>query len=142
MNLSSFERRWVAAIFEAVYPSDLEPRLMVGAARAGLEPFIDDLFARGPRATLGGIRLLTWVVVLLLPLLVLARPRTFMGLKPGDRTRMFEKLSHSNVYSLREIPSLYKMLGGLGYCALPEVQRAVGIPNAGEQPSWAPGRMS
>lgn len=137
MRLFSFERRWWVALIDAVYPSGADPRLPKGAADSGIDRFVDELFAAAPQPTISGIRILGWILNFFAPLLALGVPRRFVALSVERRTAVLEKLSHSPVYALRELPSLIKMLGGLGYCALPAVQRQVGIALSAPTPDWA-----
>lgn len=138
MQITPFERRWLVTIFDAIYPGGATPALPVGAGDVGLERFVDDLFVHTPFQPALGIRLATWVV-LLCPLFVIGRPATFVGLSREDRERVLIRLSESSLWFIRELPALLKMVGALGYCALPAVQRQVGIPLLAADPSWARG---
>jgi len=138
MQITPFERRWLVTIFDAIYPGGATDALPAGAGDVGLERFVDDVFDHAPFQPALGIRLATWVI-LLCPLFVIGRARTFVGLSREDREQVLHKLGSSRVWALRELPALLKMVGALGYCALPAVQRQIGIPLLAADPSWARG---
>jgi hypothetical protein len=138
MQVTPFERRWLVAIFDAIYPGAAVDTMPIGAGEAQLEPFVDDLFVHVPFQPALGIRIATWVI-LLCPLFVIGRPRTFVGLDQDDRERVLTRLAESRLWFVRELPALLKMVGALGYCALPAVQRQVGIPLVAAEPSWVDG---
>lgn len=78
-----------------------------------------------------------WLVVLC-PLFVLGVPRTFVSLDAEAKLAVLEKLRHSNIYLVREIPLLFKMIGCLGLCGLPAVHERLGLePRDTEPPAWA-----
>jgi hypothetical protein len=125
-----FERRWLVSILEDLVP---------GAAEVPIRRFADDLLAHAPGEFLLGLRLCTWVLMLCPPL-VLGRLATYRGLSLGERLSVHARLRESRLYVLRELPLLFKMVGCLGYCGLPEVQAKLGItPRDREPPEWAGG---
>lgn len=127
MRLFSFERRWLIAILRDLVP---------GAAEAPLERYLDDLVRHAPLEFLLGLRACVWVVLLSPPLL-LGRWCSYLGLSRRERSRLHERLGESSIYLLREMPTMFKMVGCLGYCGLPQVQRRLGIPaTRPEPPSW------
>ena len=136
MRLFAFERRWIVAIFEAIIPPSACDRLPIGAADLPMGRFVDELMVHTPGRVAVGTRVALWVMVWLAPLFI-ARPRPFVMLRADERVALLEKLSVSDVYLLRELPQLFKMLATLGYCGAPQVQAAVGITRIDEAPpSW------
>ncbi len=142
MRLFGFERRWLLSIFDTMLPSGASEQLSLGARDLPLERFVADVEANVPGRILLGLRAATWLVTFA-PLLLLRRFRRFPRLPRDDRLVLLDRLSHSRIYLLREIPVLLKMVACLGYCGMPEVQRQVGYEQvATEPPEWARGEGS
>ena len=136
MTLLGFERRWLLSIFETVAPAGAVEG-STGAVRAPMDAFLDDLIRNAPTHFLLGIRACLWMLMLA-PIFVFRRPRTFLGLDMGDRLRLLERLGRSSVYVVREMPLLFKTVACLGLCGLPDVQSRVGIqPTDTTPPAWA-----
>jgi hypothetical protein len=137
MKLHGFERRWLLSIFETVAPSGADERVPVGAAGVPMDRFLDDLLARAPVHFILGLRACLWVVMLA-PLFVLGRFRTFLGLSVPERLALLERLGESPTYVIREMPVLFKTVACLGFCGVPEVQARIGIhPVDATPPAWA-----
>jgi hypothetical protein len=135
LRLLRFERRWLVAVFETVLPPG-EPALPLGAAQAPLGRFVDDFLGRAPLTAVLGLRGALWLVMLA-PLFVLGRPRTFLALAPADRIALLERLRRSDRYLVRESAVLFKIVGCLGFCGLAPVQRQLGIhPTDRTLPPW------
>ncbi len=125
MKLRAFEQRWLESIFVTILPEGIEG--LPGAAKVEWRPFLDDFAAVAPARMFLGLRGALWLVALLAPLLVLHRPRTFMGLAADQRLRVLQGLRESRFYLVRELPVLLKSIACLAYCRLPEVQAKVGL---------------
>jgi hypothetical protein len=124
----AFERRWIGSMIVDLVP---------GAAQVPIDGFLQDLAAHAPREFLIGLRLCTWVLMLCPPFVV-GRLASYSGLSAAERLRVHARLRQSRVYLLRELPLLFKLVGCLGYCGLPEVQARLGItPRDSEPPEWA-----
>src|SRR5688572_803777 len=121
LRLFRFERRWLIRVFEAVLPAG-EDSLGLGAADVPMGRFADDFLARAPLTAVLGLRGALWLVMLA-PLFVLGRPRTFLGLSPGQRGELLDRLRRSDLYLVRESATLFKIVGCLGFCGLGPVQR-------------------
>jgi hypothetical protein len=135
--LLNFERRWLLAIISTILPSAVGERLPWGAADAPLGAFLDDLLDSAPLKFVAGVRACVWMVVLSPPIL-LRRFTTFFSLNDADRLLLVEQLKHSPIYVVREMPLMFKMIGCLGFCGLPQVQNKLGIfPTDGSAPAWA-----
>ena len=126
MKLRGFERRWLEAIFGTILP-DGDPSGLPGAAQVEWKPFLDDFASAAPARMLLGLRAALWFTVLLAPLLMLWRVRTFARLGGAERLRVLRALRESRFYLVRELPVLLKSVACLGYCRLPAVQRKVGL---------------
>jgi hypothetical protein len=135
MKWLSFERRALHALFDTMLPSGAHPRVPLGARDVPMERFVDDLLAQTAPRFLLGLRASLWVIVLS-PLLVLGRPRTFLGLSPANRLLLLDRLRAHPRYFVRETINVVKAVACLGYCALPSVRAQVGMEGA-EMPSWA-----
>jgi hypothetical protein len=136
LRLFRFERRWLLRVFEAVLPPG-DPTLALGAGDVPMGRFVDDFLASAPLTAVLGLRGGLWLI-LLAPLFVLGRPRTFLGLTPAERGALLERLRRSNLYLVRESATLFKIVGCLGYCGLGPVQRRIGIhPTDQTLPAWA-----
>lgn len=138
MNWWSFERRWLAAIWATILPSGTPGGLALGASDVPLDRFLDQLIALAPARVSFGARACVWLLTFC-PLLVLGRFALFPSLDAEARLALLDKLRASDVYLVRELPILFKMLGALGYAGLPEVQRQMGIPLDDDtpRPDWA-----
>jgi len=134
LRMFGFERRWLVRAFEHLLPSGADPRLDIGAEDVPMRRFVDDLVARASLEFVTGLRLCTWLVMFA-PWFVLRRPRTFLGIAPAERSRVMEALRTSEVYLLREAPTLLKAVVCLGFCGLPPVKRSLGIEITGSPPS-------
>lgn len=143
VKLRGFERRCLIAVADTILPRDPEGRFPLGGADAPVVALADDMLARGPTELGLGLRL-ALLAVLLAPLLVLGRVRTFVGLDRAQRLELLRRLRASRFYAVREIPVLLKSLVCLAWAGLPEVQRAIGIGiEPGEPaPEWADGRRA
>jgi len=136
VQLTPLERYWLCVVFAAVYPSNAHTQLTLGSDDVPMQDFITDLFAHAPGRALLGLRAALWFVMLC-PLFVIARPKVFSRLTLDERVEVLDRLGRNRFYVLREIPMLFKTIGGLGYAAMPAVQRQVGIPTDGHHdPSW------
>jgi hypothetical protein len=108
----------------------------VGAGDAPLGRFVDDLLRRAPLAAVLGLRAALWLV--LLAPLAQGRLRTFLGLEPRSRLALLQRLCRSDRYLVREAALLFKVVGCLGLCGLPALQRQLGIqPVDAQPPPWA-----
>ena len=137
MLLLGFERRWLLLVFETIVPSGTSERTPLGVRDAPMDRFLDDLFRSAPLHFCLGLKACLWFVMLA-PLFMLGRFRTFAGLRPADRLRLLERLGESDTYLVREMPLLLKTVACLGFCGLPEVQSRLGItPVDATPPEWA-----
>lgn len=136
VRLLSFERAWLLSVFETILPSDVEGGLELGARDLPLSGFVDELVRYAPRDVIWGIRLFL-LVLLVAPLFVLGRWRTFHGLEPEARLECLERLRQSSVYAIREIPLFFKLLACLGHSGHPSVHAELGLePRDESPPSW------
>ena len=139
LRLFRFERRWLARVFETVLPSGADPTMPLGARDVPMGRFVDDLLANVPPLTVLGLRAALWMVMLA-PLPVLGRFRSFIGLAAADRMALLDRLRRSNRYVVRESVILFKIVACLGFCGLAPVQRRLGIhPTDSTPPPWARG---
>ncbi len=137
LRLFNFERRWLVSVFGVVIPAGADERMPYGAAQAPMGRFVDDLLERAPLQFVLGLRACLWMVMLS-PLFMLGRFRTFLGVEPATQLALLERFRISNVYLVRETPLLFKTVGCLGFCGLPAVQQQLGIhPTDARPPDWA-----
>lgn len=136
MTFSTFERRWLLAVLDAILPSGAHPRLTLGARDLPMERFVEDLLLRAPASAGLALRACLWVVTL--SPLAHGRLRLFGSLSLEERVSILAALERSRLHLLREVPVLLKTLACLGYCGVPAVQRQVGIqPLPDAPPRWA-----
>lgn len=137
MTLSSAEKGWLAAVFDTLYPSGVDGGMPFGARDLPLDRFADELTTHAPARVITGMRAVLWFLQWLAPLVFLRRPRTFTGLEPTARLVLLETIRTKDVYLIREMPLLFKLLGGLALCGQPAVHRELGIaPTDDEPPDW------
>jgi hypothetical protein len=137
LRMFRFERRWMVRVFEAMLPAGVDPRLGLGAEQVPLGRFVDDLLVRAPFQSVMGLRAGVWILMLA-PLFVLRRFRTFMGLSAAERQVVLDRVSRSNIYLVRESAHFLKIVGCLGFCGLTQVQQQLGIyPTDKVPPPWA-----
>lgn len=129
LRLFAFERRWLESVFACVIP---------GASSVPMSAFIDDLVRHAPLRVILGARACLWLL-LFAPPFVVGRFRTWIGLDARERLLVLERMRHSNLYVVRELPLLFKMLAALGYCGLPEVHARLELsPRDSSPPDWYP----
>lgn len=137
MKLFSFERRWLMTVFDATFSGGVATLPWKASELRTTQAFVTDVFRVGPPITMVGMRAAIWLVYLFTPLLAFALPIPLGMLSEERRSAALEKLSMSNIYELRELPTLFKMMGSMAYCSSAEVQRAVGIERPDFRvPNW------
>lgn len=137
MRLLRFERRQLRAIFEAIVPSGADERLTLGVADIPLDRFIDDLMVHAPTQFRVGLRASLWLIALS-PLVVVGRLRFFDGLEDAAKLELLHRLGQSEIYLVRELPLLFKMVACLAFGGMPDVHRQLGIhPTDKTPPPWA-----
>jgi hypothetical protein len=140
VRLFEFERRWLLEVFDTLLPSGVGRTLPIGARDVPLAGYVDELVRFAPLDVVVGVRLCLWFL-LLCPLFVIGRWSTFFGLEQDERIEVLDTLKKSPSYVVREIPLLFKMLGCLGFCGVPEVQAHIGVtPRDSSPPDWAGGQ--
>lgn len=125
--LTSFERRWLRAILDTIFPSSDRGALPLGAADLDIDGFFDELFAQAPFESSLGLRVAIWILALA-PLFVIAKPRSFAGLSVEDRERVYSKLAASRIYVVRSLVIALKAIGSLLYCGDPTVRGRILAP--------------
>lgn len=115
MPLTSFERRWVRAIFDTIFPGPARGALPMGAAEMDVDGFFDEMFEQAPFESCLGLRAAIWILALA-PLFVLARAATFAKLAASDRERVYLELAASRIYVVRSLVIALKAIGSLLYC--------------------------
>jgi hypothetical protein len=123
VKLLTFERRWLLSVFDAILPANASPTLPRGARELPLDRFVDDLTRVSPAQFRLGLRATIWLIALS-PWFVLRRATTVAGLSLAERVVLLDRLVVSDHYIVRELPMMLKMLVGLGYCGVPEMQAA------------------
>lgn len=119
------ERRRLCALFEAVLPPE--------TAGVPLERFLDALVSRAPARVVLGLR----GALLFVRLAAVLRGRRLSRRTPAERVALLEDLRASDVYLVREVPTLFKALAGFAGFGHPAGQRAFGLPTDATPPEWA-----
>jgi hypothetical protein len=125
--LTSFERRWVRAILDTIFPRANRGALPLGAVDLDIDGFFDGLFAQAPFESSLGLRAAIWFLALA-PLFVIGRFATFAGLTVEDRERVYLKLAASRIYVVRSLVIALKAIGSLLYCGDPTVRGRILAP--------------
>lgn len=133
MKLLTFERRWLLSVFDAIMPAHASPTLPLGAKDLPLDRFVDDLTRISPMQFRLGLRATIWLIALS-PWFVLRRATTVSGLSQAERVVLLDRLAVNDIYLVRELPMMLKMLVGLGYCGLPQIQETF---EASPRDHWA-----
>lgn len=137
MRLSKAERRRLATVFAVVLPETDSAPDAPTAAELDTDAFAEHLVAQAPAQFTLGLRAALWITELAPPLL-LGRWARFSGLSTAERVQLLERLESSDVYLLRELPTLFKTVACLGVCGLPHVQDRLGIAVSDRRPPiWA-----
>ena len=114
------------SLLEVIVPSGVTERLPFGARDVPIDEFLDDAFRSTPSDFRLGFRVSLWVVMLS-PLVMLRRFCLASSLSPEERLRLLDRFGESNIYLVRELPMMFKLVLGFAYCQMPAVQRALGI---------------
>ena len=115
--LFAFERRWVLAILDTIFPGPSRGGFLpLGAADLDVDAYFDDIFGHVPLESALGLRAAIWFLALS-PLFVVRRFTTFSGLSEEERERVYLELSSSRVYVVRSLVIALKAIGSLLYCA-------------------------
>jgi len=125
--LLSFERRWIRAILDTIFPGGARGALPLGATDLDVDRFFDELFAQAPFESSLGLRAAIWFLGIA-PLFVIARFSTFAGLSVEDRERVYLKLAASRIYVVRSLVIALKAIGSLLYCGDPTVRAGILAP--------------
>lgn len=130
-GLTSFEARWVAQVFAAIFPEP--PRSELPVAVTSLAPA--SFYARLCRSARWdhriALRAAIWITALVAPLLVLGRVRTFDGLSVEAREDVLEGMHGSRHYLLRQLVFLLKAQAAQIFASRPEIRAVVtGAPRA------------
>ena len=126
VKLLSFEHRWLMSLLEVIVPPGTNDRLPLGARDVPVEEFLDDAFRATPFDFRFGFRMCLWVVMLS-PLVLLRRFKLAASLTRDERLALLERFAASDIYLVREMPVMFKVVLGFAYCRMPEVQRALGV---------------
>ncbi len=123
---------WAETIFEALFP--VTEDAPIGASEVPMGRFYADQVAACPALVALLYRVTLALIYLLMPLLMLGRPRTFRALSTDQRRKLLEQLYASRVYALRQTVTLIKMIAGTGFLGFPEVQRQFGVEHEDATP--------
>jgi hypothetical protein len=124
MRLFAFEEGWARAVLAAMFPV---PVADGGEREATYGPGFSGIIASAPFEPAVGLRLALFMVILS-PLFVLKRPRTFLGLTADAREQVLDGLLSSRVYAVRQLVLALKTMGALLYAHDPAVRRAMLVP--------------
>lgn len=129
-SLTRFEVRNAEAALSAFYPGGARGSLPVGIDALDVRGFLREVFEASPLEPVLGLRLAIWIVALA-PLFVLKRAATLASLGQHDREKVIAALVASPTYAIRQLVIALKAIGGLLYCAAPEVRAVMTAPRSG-----------
>ncbi len=118
-----FETKWAQVVLSAMFP----PEASLGARSDEMGAGFSTIVRGAPFEAGVGLRLALLMVVLA-PIFVLKRPRTFLGLDDETRQRLLEKLQKSGVYAVRQLMMALKTMGALLYAKDRAVRDAMLTP--------------
>ena len=125
MKLFAFERAWVAAAFDAVFPEGTV--LPHGIARMEPGRYYAEAVEKAALEQALGLRASLWIVALA-PLWLLRTPRTIASIGPGDRRRVLERLLASPIYAVRQLVAAFKAMAAMLYAQSPAARAAMTAP--------------
>jgi hypothetical protein len=126
MKLFGFERTWVTAAFDAIFPSGTS--LPHGITQMNPARFFSETIAVSPFEQAIGLRLTLWIVALA-PLFLLRRPKTIASIQSTERKKVLELLLTSHIYAVRQLVSAFKAMGSMLYSQSPSIRAAMTTPN-------------
>lgn len=126
-HLTSFERAWTDAAFDAIHPHGTP----LGAGVGSMHPasFLDATLMSVPFEQFVGIRLALWIVSLA-PFFAIGRLGTIASIAPADRVRVLERLLASPVYAVRQLAMSFKAMAALLYAQSQAIRAAMTTPRA------------
>ena len=127
MKLLPFERRWLVAIVDAILPPADREGGPPPPADLPMDRFADAFFRRTPAEAALGLRAAVWAISLA-PVAWRLKLRTFEHLSRDEREELLLAFHGSRHYLVRELPTLLKMVGCMGWAGFPEVQQGLGMP--------------
>lgn len=117
-QLSTFERRWAIAAFEAIFPGYDET---TSITKMDADRYVDDVCGSVPFKAFIGFRLAIWVVTFA-PLFVIGRLALLKSLGLSDRTKVLSTLIASNNYAIRQLVMMFKAIGAMLFAAHPAIR--------------------
>ncbi len=124
IQLTAPERRWAQAVFEALLPSGVAPRLPIGAREIDMVGRLERLLSVSPLHAAWGARM-AFVLVQALPPFLTGEFATFRGLTARLREEVLRRCSESPVYILREAMALVKTVALMAYFDDPRTVQAI-----------------
>ena len=126
MKLFGFERTWVTAAFDAIFPSGTS--LPHGITQMNPARFFSEAIEVSRFEQAIGLRITLWIVALA-PLFLLRRPKTIASIQNADRKRVLELLLTSPIYAVRQLVSAFKAMGSMLYSQSPAIRAAMTTPS-------------
>lgn len=137
MRLWSFEKRWMGDILDTMLPSapsDIVPTADPDSAR--VSAFFDSFMDRAPFDAGLGVRAAIWVITFG-TIFWRLKLRMFGQLPREQRTEFLDTLAQSDIYLLREIPTLVKTIGCFALFSGEDTHAVLGAQTpSGEPPLW------
>jgi hypothetical protein len=137
MKFFQFEIRWFGDILRAMLPPGGEDSLVTAPPHSAIiRSFVRDFGDRSPFDTAIGLRLAIWVVTLA-PLFWRLKLKTFGKLDEHEQLELLHSMGGSNIYFIREIPTLLKMMGSFALFSPPATHQQLGSSSHdGTMPKW------
>lgn len=137
MKLWRFEQRWMGDVLDTMLPSqrgDLIPTTDPDSER--VTTFFDSFLARAPFDAGIGVRAAIWIITFG-TIFWRLKLRTFGRLPLEERVQFLHTLAQSDIYVLREIPTLVKTVGCFALFSEKHTHIALGSQtHSGRPPLW------
>jgi hypothetical protein len=140
MKLFEFERTWVTAAFDTIFPST-GTSLPHGIVQMNPGRFFSQAIEAARFEQAIGLRITLWIVALA-PLFLLRRPKTIASIKSADRKQVLELLLTSPIYAVRQLVSAFKAMGSMLYAQSPAIRAAMTTPRLSSSPLISASRLT
>ena len=135
MKLTKYELRVARALMCAIFPAGADSKITENVADLDLEKFAIYATSEVPFKPALGFRAVIWMAILL-PVFVVGRFRTFLGLSDDEREAFVSTLIYHRIYEIRALFVFFKAFTSLYYFTNIRLRDQVQEPieHSGERP--------